>query len=204
MVWLLVSQYQTFLAVDVNDVWLGPIRGAPRRGRSSIPNFNDRHHSHRQRTLAGPPSINCARQQITRTHDARKTRTCFYSAQRGRPPSSARSLGSHSPFDRCPEQPHSEEDTRNRPGCGTQEDIWRPEGPGQDFPELVRTPWRGPEERHEVRRLVQDQGDPPQGSRLGTRIHVSMYTAWTDGNRSFLRSRLPACEAEVVLVSPLV
>jgi hypothetical protein len=52
-------------------------------------------------------------------------------------------------------------------GHRTKEGVWWIEGPGQDLPEPVRTPWCGSEECHEVWRLAQDEGDSAQGSRLG-------------------------------------
>lgn len=42
--------------------------------------------------------------------------------------------------------------------------IWRTEGSRQDIPELIRPSWHRSQVRHEVWRLVQDQGDCIEGS----------------------------------------
>jgi hypothetical protein len=122
----------------------------------------------RQRPLAGSTSINCARLHTHCIHDARTTRPRIVGPQRGRPPSPARGDCGHSPFDRRPFA-----DTEAHAGDGQRHqrkpraDIRRAEGSGQDLPEPVRPPWRRHQERHEIRRLAQDQGDSAQGPRLG-------------------------------------
>jgi hypothetical protein len=122
----------------------------------------------RPRPLAGSTSTNCARPHTNRIHDARTTRPRIVGAQRSRPPSPARGVCGHPPFDRRPFA-----DTEADAGdCERHErepraDIRRPEGPGQDLPEPVRPPWRRHQERYEIRRLAQNQGDSAQGPRLG-------------------------------------
>jgi hypothetical protein len=142
------------------NAWVIDAKRPSRTSRPPLP--------HRQRPPAGSSSINCARNHTHHTHNARTTRPRLDVAQRSRPPRPARGHRSHSPFDRRPFA-----DTEAQPGdgerCAAQEDLWRPQGPGQDLPEPVRPPWRGLEERHEVRRLAQDEGDSAQGPRLGMR-----------------------------------
>lgn len=143
-----VSSSRAYWRVDVNDV--AQANQKRQEKRRSSPELHDRHHLYRQRTLAGRPSINCARQPHIGSHDARTTRPCPDGPHCGRPPSSARGFGSYSAFDGRAQKPHTEEDARDGPGCTAQEDIRRPEGPGQNLPEPVRPPWRRLEERDEV------------------------------------------------------
>jgi hypothetical protein len=150
---------------------LEPIKNAKKTGGHHF-ELHDRHHSHHDYERS--PSINCATQHTVGSHDARTTRTCPVDAQRGRPPSSARRFGSNSPFDR-PQEPDTKEGTGDSAGCPAKEDIWWLEGPGQDFPEPLWTPWSGLEERAEVRRLAQDEGDSAQGPRMGVYGQVTGY-----------------------------
>ena len=173
----------------MSTMWYGPITeakksiGHPLSWRLAMTDeLHDRHLSQRQRPLAGSQGINCTRGNRHSAHDARTSRTYPGNAQRGRPQSSARSFGNYSP---CDHRRLPITDTEQEPcdcaGYSAQEDRWGIEGPGQDLPESVWPSWRGSEERYEVWRLVQDEGDFAQRTRLGVyswKHHTCSLADW--------------------------
>jgi hypothetical protein len=94
------------------------------KGRSANYELHDRHHPHRQRPRAGHPGINCVEPYTPGNHDARPTLTCPVGAHGGRPPSSARSVGSYSPFDSA-QEPDAEEEPGDGAGRAQEDRIFQ-------------------------------------------------------------------------------
>lgn len=174
----------------------------PTSTRSSIAYL----HSTRPRA---PPPTACI-EQLDRFHHARSARSRYPGSHRCLAPRAALRLGRGSPLRyHLVRSPPAAQEPRHRPGHACPPPR-RPQGPGPHFPEPLQPPWRRPQERHEVRRLVQDQGDCPERPRLGALsspmagLLPSAHLLMAMANRLFPKSRLPVCAVVVVPVSPRV
>lgn len=151
---------------------LDPIRGRgcnQRRAKTSWePNISSfmPPQPRRQRTLKRPRSPNCPSTARYRAHDARPPCPCRADAERCLPPSSSRSICSFTSFHRHHPVAAPAKESRYRERC-TKANPWRLKGPGSYLPEPVRPSWCRSEERDEIWRLAQDEGNYTQGPRLG-------------------------------------
>lgn len=88
---------------------------------------------------------------------------------------------------------------RHRPGRpAPAAPVWRPQRPRQNIHEPLRPPWLRPQVRHEVRRLVQDEGHHTQGSRLADKRDQGI---WSERKRRCrVPFRLEICASTLVLL----